>query len=110
MNLKEQHIVALIKSKIYQKNPDADVILFGSHARGTATEDSDWDILILLNASSVSRKTEQKYRHELFDIELETGEPISTFVYAKTIWESKLAVTPLYDNIAKEGIKICLKT
>ncbi len=106
MNLKEQHIVALIKSKIYQKNPDADVILFGSHARGTATEDSDWDILILLNTASVSRKIEQEYRHELFDIELETGEPISTFVYSKTIWESKLAMTPLYSNIAKEGIKI----
>ena len=46
MNLKEKHIINLIKSKIQSKNPDAEIILFGSHARGTANQDSDWDILI----------------------------------------------------------------
>ncbi|OFX59545.1 MAG: hypothetical protein A2046_07270 [Bacteroidetes bacterium GWA2_30_7] len=106
MNLKEKYIIGLIKSKIQKKNPDADIILFGSHARGTANQDSDWDILILLNTSNVSRKTEQEYRHELFDVELETGEPISTFVYSKTDWETKHSVTPLYYNISKEGIRI----
>jgi uncharacterized protein len=106
MNLKEQHIIGLIKSKILDKDPEADIILFGSHARGTANEDSDWDILILLNTANVSRKTEQEYRHELFDVELEIGEPISTFVYSKTDWETKHSVTPLYYNISREGIRI----
>ena len=89
MNPKEKHIIGLIKLKILEKNPDADIILFGSHARGNASKDSDWDILILLNSTKVSRKTEQEYRHELFDVELETGEPISTFVYSKTDWRNK---------------------
>ncbi len=106
MNSKEKHIIGLIKSKIHEKDPDADIILFGSHARGTANDNSDWDILILLNASNVSRKTEQEYRHELFDVELETGEPISTFVYSKSEWDTKHSVTPLYYNILKEGIRI----
>ncbi|MFA6925336.1 MAG: nucleotidyltransferase domain-containing protein [Bacteroidales bacterium] len=106
MNSKEKHIISLIKSKIKEKNPDADIILFGSHARGTANKTSDWDILILLNLSTVSRKLEQDYRHELFDIELEIGEPISTFVYSKLDWETRHSVTPLYYNISKEGIKI----
>ena len=95
MNLKEQHIVALIKSKIHQKNPDADVRLFGSDARRTAIEDSDLDILFLLNTSGVSGKTEQEYHHEIFDIEPETNEPISTFICSKAIWESKLAMAAL---------------
>ncbi|MFH1004769.1 MAG: nucleotidyltransferase domain-containing protein [Bacteroidota bacterium] len=69
MNSKEKHIIGLIKSKIQEKDPDADIILFGSHARGTANEYSDWDILILLKTSNVSRKIEQEYRHELFDVE-----------------------------------------
>jgi len=106
MNKKEKHIIGLIKSKIQGKDPDADIILFGSHARGTANEDSDWDILILLKKTNVTRETAQEYRHEIFDIELETGEPISTFVYSHTEWETKYSVTPLYYNISKEGIRI----
>lgn len=106
MNSKEKHIIALIKTKIQAKNPEADIILFGSHAKGTANDDSDWDILILLNSLDVSRKLEQEYRHELFDIELETGEPISTFVFSKTDWEENHSVTPLYYNISREGIRI----
>ncbi|OFX39075.1 MAG: hypothetical protein A2X08_03765 [Bacteroidetes bacterium GWA2_32_17] len=106
MNSKEKHIIALIKSKIQGKNPEADIILFGSHARGNANNDSDWDILILLKSSDVSRKLEQEYRHELFDVELETGEPISTFVFSKTDWETNHSVTPLYYNISREGIRI----
>ena len=45
-----------------------------------------------------------EYREELFDIELEIEEPISTFVYSKSEWESKFVVTPLYKNIKKDGI------
>lgn len=56
MNTKEQYIISLIKSKIKEKNSNAEVILFGSHARGEAHSDSDWDILILLDSLNVSRK------------------------------------------------------
>ena len=65
MNKREQHIINLIKARIRKKNPQAEVILFGSHARGEAELDSDWDILILLNNLNVSRKTEKEYREEL---------------------------------------------
>ena len=106
MNSREKYIMGMIKSKIQDKDPDADIILFGSHARGTANENSDWDILILVNSPSISRKKEQEYRHELFDVELETGEPISTFVYSKRDWETKYSLTPLFYNVSKEGIRI----
>ena len=106
MNLKEQHIIKLIKSKIRNKNSKAEIILFGSHARGQAHVDSDWDILILLDSNQVSRKTEKEYREELFDVELEIGEPISTFVYSKEDWETRHSVTPLYNSIKREGIII----
>jgi len=104
MNKKEQHIAQKIKEKIKQKNPFADVILFGSHARGKSHKDSDWDILILLSQSNVSRLIEKEYRDELFDIELEIGEPISALVYSKNDWDQKHAITPLYQNIKREGI------
>jgi predicted nucleotidyltransferase len=106
MNTKEQHIINLIKSKIKEKNSKADVILFGSHARGEAHNDSDWDILILLDSLNVTRETEKEYREELFDVELEVGEPISTFVYSKNDWETRHSVTPLYKSIKRDGILI----
>ncbi|HAQ20241.1 MAG TPA: nucleotidyltransferase domain-containing protein [Prolixibacteraceae bacterium] len=106
MNKREQHIINLIKARIRKKNPQAEVILFGSHARGEAELDSDWDILILLNNLNVSRKTEKEYREELFDVEMEIGEPISTFVFSKNEWESRHSITPLYKNIKRDGIVI----
>ena len=34
MNLQEQSIAETIKRKVHEKNPDAEIIIFGSHARG----------------------------------------------------------------------------
>lgn len=106
MNKKEHKIIELIKNKIHAKNPNAEIILFGSHARGDANKNSDWDILILLNKSPVDRLTEKEYREELFDVELEMGEPISTFVYSKNNWQTRHFITPLYKNIEHEGIRL----
>ncbi|HHW11119.1 MAG TPA: nucleotidyltransferase domain-containing protein [Firmicutes bacterium] len=36
--------------------PDADILLFGSRARGDATADSDWDFLILVNGKVDERR------------------------------------------------------
>ncbi len=106
MNEKEKKITDLIKLKITGKDPSADVILFGSHARGEVHKESDWDILILLNQPNVSRTKEREFRDELFDLELELGEPISTFVFSRSDWETRHQVTPLYQNIKHEGIKL----
>ena len=102
----KDYIKNLIRTRIKQKNPNAEIILFGSQARGDFNKDSDWDILILLNQLDVSRDTEMEYREELFEIELETGEPISTFVFSKNDWESIHKITPLYQNIKTEGIEL----
>lgn len=106
MNKKEKNIIKLIGSKIRRKNPDAEIILFGSHARGDANVNSDWDILILLNNLNVDRTIEKEYREELFDVELETGIPISTFVFSKNEWETIHAITPLYINVKRDGIRL----
>lgn len=106
MTKKELHIAGLIKSRISHLDPDAEVIVFGSHARGQAREESDWDILILINGPKTNREVEDKYRNEMFYLEIELGEPISTFVYSKHDWETKFIHTPLYQNIKKEGVRL----
>ena len=104
MTAKEQHIVNSIRERVLKLNPNAEVVLFGSHARGQATRDSDWDILILLNSLNVTREMEKKYREELFDLELEIGEPVSTFVFSKKDWELRHSFTPFYQNIKHDGM------
>ncbi len=106
MTERESQIANLIRSRIKKQDPGAEVILFGSHARGQSNEESDWDILILIDRPKANRSIEDMYRSEMFELELELGEPISTFVYSKTDWESKFLFTPLYQNIKKEGIKL----
>lgn len=92
-----------IKAEVKGLDPAAEVILFGSRARGEAHEDSDWDMLILTERP-VTLKVEQAFRHKLFELELEFGQPISVFVYSKADWNGKHRSTPLYHNIQAEGI------
>ena len=43
-----------IKNTIRNKDPKAVAYLFGSRARGDSRPDSDWDILILVDADKVT--------------------------------------------------------
>ena len=104
MTARDQSITAQIKQAVQQADPTATAILFGSRATGKAREDSDWDVLILLDKPEVSIRDEQAFRHNLYDLELEIGEVISTFVYGENDWNTRLSVTPLYKSIKKEGI------
>lgn len=95
-----------IKNTIHRNDPKADAYLFGSRARGNNRPDSDWDILILVDSGKVTNEMEDKFRENLYDIELESGQIISTFIYPKTYWETKLKFSPLYKNVNSNGVKL----
>ena len=95
-----------IKTIIHTKDPDATAYLFGSRARGDYRPDSDWDILILVDAKQVTDDIENKFRDDLYDVELETGQIISTFIYPKDYWKSTLIYSPLYKSVSREGIPL----
>lgn len=102
--MNKERIKQKIKETIAREVTGAQVILFGSKARGTDNKDSDWDILVLLDKPVVSFKDEQQIRHKLYEVELEVEEPISTFVYSLNDWNAKMSVTPLYKNVSREGV------
>jgi predicted nucleotidyltransferase len=85
---------------------EAEIILYGSRARGEAGPESDWDILILINQEKQTREIENKYRDQILEIELEFGQSISSIIINKDDWEGKYSITPLYENIKNEGLKI----
>jgi uncharacterized protein len=93
-----------INSTIRQFDKNAEIILYGSRARGDFRPDSDWDILILLD-TSVDENLKEKIRDGLFEIELETNQVITSIIKSKKRWKN-LFITPLHKNIDKEGIRI----
>jgi len=82
MNNRTKNIARLIKQNIADIDPNAQVILFGSRARGNEKEDSDWDLLLLTDYP-MNLDKERQFRNHLYDLELEIGEPFSLFSFSK---------------------------
>jgi uncharacterized protein len=54
MKRRTKHIAQLISKNIRLIDPKADIILYGSRARGDERPDSDWDILVLTDYKIIS--------------------------------------------------------
>lgn len=94
-------IVKLVKQEVIRIDPKAEIILFGSRARGDYRKDSDWDFLILLN-QPLTKDLKEFILDKLYDLELQTDSVISTIIHTKSEWEDR-AITPIYQVIKKEG-------
>ncbi len=81
------------------------IILFGSLARGEATEESDIDILVI---TSGNRFEMQMNLSEIaVDILLDTGEYISAKAVSTEEYSFMEKIkTGFYQNIAKEGVVV----
>ncbi|MFY8000696.1 MAG: nucleotidyltransferase domain-containing protein [Candidatus Kapaibacteriota bacterium] len=72
-----------IRDTIRAAEPSAECILFGSWARGDTREDSDWDVLVLVDGEI---DYERKFRlvEQVLDLEIETCSAISTIMCEKS--------------------------
>ncbi len=103
---KSSYIIQEIKRIVFEQDPTAEIILYGSRARGAPVKDSDWDILILLNKNEISYELEKAITYPLYDLEFDTGQIISPMVYTESEWNGKYRITPFYHYVMKEGILI----
>jgi predicted nucleotidyltransferase len=82
----------------------ADVILYGSRARGEADKDSDYDMLVIVNGP-VDMALKEEILSKVYPLELETGAVLTLIVYAKQQWDSPLyRAMPFRKNVASEGV------
>ena len=101
-----QQLVKQIKAAIHRTDETAQAILYGSQARGDWNAQSDIDVLILIDGDKINLDTEQHYTLPLFQLEWQTGIPISPMVMLKKDWEIKKNKTPFYLTIQQEGIEL----
>ena len=101
---KQNEILLRIKSSVKSTDPDTIVILYGSTVRGDFHNESDIDLLILLNKDKVNRRDEKRVKYPLYDIEFESGQIISPLVLSKKAWETRHISSASYDNVTKEGV------
>ena len=104
--MREDSIIQEIKRRVKAVSPTAEVILYGSYARGDAHKDSDIDILILTDGNHLSFKEEEEFTMPLYLLEVQSGIPISPLVITKHEWDTRPFVTPFYLNVKSEGIKL----
>ncbi len=86
--------------------PEAEVFLYGSRARGKPGPDSDYDIFILVDGS-LTRELEDEISFALYDLEYESDVILSVHIYEKSFFQSPLGqVLPLFNHVRAEWIRI----
>jgi len=84
----------------------AKLILFGSRAKGSARENSDWDLLILLNKERRTLKDIDDYVLPFRELGWEIDQEINPIVSTYKEMAAKIHTIPLYNDITTEGITL----
>jgi predicted nucleotidyltransferase len=100
----ERELLENCRDAVREIVPGAELILYGSRARGEAGLDSDYDLLILIDGP-VDCKLEDHMRQRLYGLELEGGAALSVSAYNRSDWCSPLyRAMPFNQNVEEEGI------
>ena len=102
--MEKQQVLQLVKKAVHEVDDKAEIILFGSRARGDFHKESDWDFLILTEKEE-NFKIKESIWEKLFYTELKTDEVFSAIIHSKANW-GNYAVTNLYYYIKNEGVSI----
>ena len=79
-----------VREAVRAVEPGAEIILYGSRARGDAGPESDWDLLILVDGPvDGDRKT--AIRHRLYEVEWDSDEVLTSVIFNREDWNSPLS-------------------
>ncbi len=102
--MKRDQLLAQIKTSlrdVFGKRLQG-IVLYGSEARGEAKEDSDIDVLVLLDGPIALGKDLDIIIHALYPLQLEILRPLHAMpVNAESYYGGEYA---LYRNVKEEGV------
>jgi predicted nucleotidyltransferase len=102
----DRELLTRCRTAIKSIEPSAEVILYGSRARGDAEQESDYDFLILTDGE-VTLKREDAFRRQLYPLEMETGAVFTVMLVSRGDWGSALYdAMPFYQNIERDGVML----
>jgi predicted nucleotidyltransferase len=100
----DTNLLQRCKEAIRSVVPDADVILYGSRARGDAKEDSDYDLLVLVDCPADVALREQLVS-SIYPLELESGAVLTLITRSRDRWNSQLyRAMPFHENVDRDGV------
>jgi uncharacterized protein (UPF0332 family)/predicted nucleotidyltransferase len=100
----EQAFLRRIRRAVRAVEPDAEVRLFGSRARGDERPGSDWDVLVLVDGDADWERW-GKIRRKISDLESEYGykPDIQTVVRNREAWTSTPQIwRPFFKNVQRD--------
>jgi len=101
----ENMAVEEFKQKVINRFGNAEIILFGSKARGNWDEYSDIDILILLEHEP-NTSIEEEIIDIGFEIEIKYDVVLGIIVHSRNFWDSKGSLMPIHKEIERDGVQI----
>jgi predicted nucleotidyltransferase len=102
----EKELLRQCKEAARQLAADAELVLYGSRARGDAETESDYDLLVLLETPA-SEDVERRISSAIYRIERDAGIVISVQIYHRKEWDTRRRrSTPLHQNIDRDGVVV----
>jgi predicted nucleotidyltransferase len=100
-------ILLEIKRRVAEVEPSAQVLVYGSYARGEQGPESDIDLLILLpEGERVGYDEGMRVKSPLYRLEWSTGTIISPLVYTRKEWLERHKGTPFFYNVQRDAVSL----
>ena len=101
---RDRQLLHEVKQIVRKFLPTAEVLLYGSVARGTQDAESDYDILVLVD-ETLSRAEEKAVDNAILELELNYDIVLSTIYHSKDFWRRHPAM-PFHIEVENEGIVV----
>ena len=104
--LQQKDIIEKIQAVAKDAMPDGGrLFLFGSQARGDAHEESDWDVLILLDKTRIDQTDFDNVAYPFIEMGWRNGIQVNPLLYTFESWKQR-HFTLFYKNVQKDSVEL----